>query len=654
MHAKLSVAEVTKALCRRPTAYDWLASFLAGGLLTLALFFSGLAVLRAFDRLPSPPISGTWCIDSRFAWLRDAPQWKDAALAAVGSSATWRNLDFAVAPETMKRRGIVNASPCFLTINQTRYLAEYILERAPTTKTLLTVLTLRDLEGCSRNPTAFFDPKLADEYIDGRSYAWWLYFRNFRFTDIVLHAFYASDRRALLHYDEFGSGPITRDTPDTGHPVVSDPSCFTELRRFAQMLEAKGVQFIVVTFPVMPGWAERNDNDGIARAGFRAGIEVALASTNAILVDGMAGWSAPDSAFADPVHLQWPETANFTRFVWETARQRGAQLPPMEETKQASDSGSTIAGAIYRPIANKADPLVRVSNHSRTRDAPPASDPGKPPGNQITTRSPLLDAVVQNTPGHSEAYAAGVPRSYDWCRGSYKPPNLSAPPPEFTAVTGWGQIYAMAGAPTYSNPDATIEIANASTWLRVKSTRKWILAQEQTGNPIAGAYFAPDFAPSAVIPLRLERQPQGGVGIGPPPSDRNAHFWMYRRGAYPAESVDAVYVQMDIRMSDPNMSYVANVGADWWRDSTAKPEQGFANNPGAGMSNWIKLSTEWSTLRFYSLTTSELLAAPPPPLIVPSRDAGPPVTRRRAIGPAPCMNKLYEPLPKALVRLEQE
>jgi hypothetical protein len=275
-----------------------------------------------------------------------------------------------------------------------------------------------------------------------------------------------------------------------------------------------------------------------------------------------------------------------------------------------------------------------------------------PAAREITTRSAMLDAVIQNTAGYSEAYAAGVPRRFDWCSGSYKPSNLSAPPPEFTAVTGWGQIYAMAGEPFNSTPEAGIEIANGITWLRLKSTRTWIVVQEQERNPIAGGYFVPNFAPEPAIPLQVERQARGAVTIALPPQDRNAHFWMVRRGTYSAESVDAVYVQMDLRTSQPGMNLVANVGADWWRDDTAAFERSFANNPTAGVSNWVKLSTEWSTLRFYSTTASELMAAPPPPLVGRHSEAEPPVTRRRAVAPPPCLNRAYEPLPRALLRVE--
>jgi hypothetical protein len=275
-----------------------------------------------------------------------------------------------------------------------------------------------------------------------------------------------------------------------------------------------------------------------------------------------------------------------------------------------------------------------------------ANRPDEPSSREITTRSPLLDAIIQNTPGHSEGYPLGVPRAYAWCSGSSKS-NKHGPPPDFTAVVGWGQVYPEVGAaPTDQRQTTTIEIANAKTFVRLRQPREWVLVQDQATMSLAGAYFASDFSPeTASLPMEPEPQSEGSIAIKSPPAGHNAHFWIATRGTYPAGSVDDVYVEMDMRISDANTTLVANVGADWWRDSTAKFAGGFANNPGVGMSNWITLSTKWSKLRFYSSSTETLLASPPPPLGGVAHDADSTVTRRRAATLAPCQSRLYHPIP---------
>lgn len=253
-------------------------------------------------------------------------------------------------------------------------------------------------------------------------------------------------------------------------------------------------------------------------------------------------------------------------------------------------------------------------------------------GNRITTISPLRDAITQNTPGGSEGYALGVPKNFAWYCGSYKPASGNVPPPDFSAVTGWGQIYPKAGHTASWNASGRITIANAKTYVHLKNSRQWIVVQNQTDDPIAGGHFVADFAGNAAREMKVKVASDGSAIVGLPPGGYNNHFWMSERGTYPAGNVDGVYVQMDVKVSDPNIKLVANVGADWWRNATADYVKGFANNPGAGMSNWVELSTAWSTLRFYSLSTSSLRANPPPPLKLTERGVA-----RRPNTSSPCL-----------------
>jgi hypothetical protein len=294
-----------------------------------------------------------------------------------------------------------------------------------------------------------------------------------------------------------------------------------------------------------------------------------------------------------------------------------------------------------RLVASKSAILFLLTGAALTFYAVPESpvlaDQAEPSPGYKTITSPILDAISQNTPGQSEGYAVGVPRTYAWCSGSYKPPGYNAPPSNFTAVTGWGAIYPKVGAPAYSNPDGSIIVANAKTYVHLTATQDWILVQDQAKYGIAGAHFVSNFSPKATaVKMRLNTEPDGSVAIGSPPPGYNDHFWLTKRGTYPAGSVDGVYVQMEMRTTDPEMKFVANVGADWWRDATADFMYSFVNNPGAGMSNWVELSTQWSTLRFYSWSTSKLLTDPPPPLAEPK--PAPVLVRRLASTSPPCLS----------------
>ncbi|MBI5265032.1 MAG: hypothetical protein HY852_24830 [Bradyrhizobium sp.] len=225
----------------------------------------------------------------------------------------------------------------------------------------------------------------------------------------------------------------------------------------------------------------------------------------------------------------------------------------------------------------------------------------------------ISDAIRQNSPGQSEGFPVGVPKSYNWYKG-WSDEGMPTPPSGFTAVVGWGAVYQQVGAPAYSNADAAVEVANAKTYVRIKDGGQWILVQDQSSHPVVGGHFVPDFTGNAGYPMKVTPLPGGGASFSVPPTGYNDHFWHNARGTYAAGTVDAVYVQMDMRVTDPNLNLIASVGADWWRDANAPYLDDHSNNPGVGSSNWVKLSTEWKTLGFYSVSTAELQNNLPPPL----------------------------------------
>lgn len=248
----------------------------------------------------------------------------------------------------------------------------------------------------------------------------------------------------------------------------------------------------------------------------------------------------------------------------------------------------------------------------------------------------LQDAIVQNTPGFSEGFPVGVPRTYAWCNGAYRPASSAAPPPDFSAVTGWGQVYRMYGATGEPSQQARVIVANFRTYVRLSDGAKWVLVQSQTSDAIEGGHFVADFAGNRAVEMSINRS-QEGAAIGVPPRGFNSHFWPEHRGTFAPGSVSAVYVQLDAKATEAEPGLVANVGADWWRDASAEYVSDFSNNPGAGMSNWVALSTEWAPLRFYSGSVDEFLADPPPPM----REAGlatlSTTKRREATTPSPCL-----------------
>jgi hypothetical protein len=94
----------------------------------------------------------------------------------------------------------------------------------------------------------------------------------------------------------------------------------------------------------------------------------------------------------------------------------------------------------------------------------------------------LTDAIYQNTPGNSEGYPLGVPTSYGWYQGDTAY-TKGTPPSNFSAITGWGQVYPEAGASTAANASADVQIAGFQTWVHLTSGG-WVKVQDQATDSI--------------------------------------------------------------------------------------------------------------------------------------------------------------------------
>ena len=246
-----------------------------------------------------------------------------------------------------------------------------------------------------------------------------------------------------------------------------------------------------------------------------------------------------------------------------------------------------------RPAAVSMQYVVRL------RDAVDSTLASK--GDLKMSTSALSDAIYQNTAGNSEGYPLGVPTSWSWYSGTDTVTG-NTPPSNFTAVTGWGQVYPESGAPADSNP-ASVQIANFQTYVHLTSG-VWVEVQNQSTDPIDGAHFLADFSGS--VAWHETTLSDGSVSVDAPQSGYNDHFWPGARGTYAPGTVDGVFVEASMKTNDPNENLVANLGADWWRDSSAPYVDGFSNNPGVGMSDWVKLTTEWKNSLFHFVQSGEI------------------------------------------------
>lgn len=221
----------------------------------------------------------------------------------------------------------------------------------------------------------------------------------------------------------------------------------------------------------------------------------------------------------------------------------------------------------------------------------------------------LQDAIHQNTRLANPLTPVGVPRSWSWFRGKSGTSTAKPAPNGFSALTGWGVVY-PASRKSVTNPNTLVVLSGFATFIHLLSGG-WIEVQNQSNDPIDGAHFVSDFAGNAMIPWVKIALSDGAVMFDVPPRGYNDHFWPSMRGTFVPGTVDGVFVTARIKMNDPTNPFVAALGADWWRDADAPYENGFANNPGIGQSNFVQLTADWQTLYFYSVSTEQFETDPP-------------------------------------------
>lgn len=315
------------------------AMLLACSIGLLAVGAGALLALDHADRLPPPPITATNCIDEKFKFLHDTSL-EGRNLIAVGSSVTWRNLDFSAIEPRWRHLRPVNAAPCYLQIHQTAYLTRFYLDNMQSVRMVLSVISMQDFQNC-RDDGHFFDTDISRSYIFDHESPMYIYFTNFRpmpFLKDVLKIREMRDgtrEREPLVMDRYGSGPYTLRPPEIRNDRHVTPECITQVRKLASELKERGVIWAVVLLPPMPAWLKAYDPDGARDLAWRRETTEHLQGTGAIVLDGREGPAFRDADFTDPDHLHWSSVPAFTRWVFRRLDQGGGPAAALGRSANA-------------------------------------------------------------------------------------------------------------------------------------------------------------------------------------------------------------------------------------------------------------------------------------------------------------------------------
>lgn len=318
MLALFSKSSIFYKLAFEPNPRVFNFSFL---FIMLFLFIASLisaSILYKLHRLPSLPLTGTNCIDEKFAFLHDADV-SNVDMIAVGSSVTWRNVRMSEFISSGLAEKPINAAPCFLHMNQTAFLTEFLLDRMPTVDTVVTVVAPRDFSDCRDIDTKFFNTDHAGTYIFDKGFPWYLYFTNFRprpfFLDLIRLPEMRLDPRSdkSVRMETFGAGPILVEHTFYPEPRFDD-QCFQWLTKLEEIVTSRHARLIVVTFPTADKWRQMYDPDGTIISKFKKDVQASLRRSDTQIISG-DDFPAEQTYFADGVHFLWPYTNKFTQFI---------------------------------------------------------------------------------------------------------------------------------------------------------------------------------------------------------------------------------------------------------------------------------------------------------------------------------------------------
>ncbi|MCW0000109.1 hypothetical protein OE766_17875 [Pararhizobium sp. YC-54] len=297
-----------------------MAGSVATALVAGAVYFLALVTLERVGRLPPPAFANSLCADEKLAFLRDNPPKSPTALI-LGSSAAWRGIASAEIARRYPAARPLNGSFCGLQLNQTEFVADYLLSRYPNVQDVLLLLSPIDMDTCTGTDARLFDRSDVDDYLASEGPIWSYYFTYFDPVSLVRNASFVKAARENrlpfypLIFTAYGDGPQTTDKSrkiDGERFDAIDPACVSSLRRLAHRITAGGRQLTVASLPLLPAGIEQSDPTGAIHDHMVREIESAIDGTSAVFWDGERFAQVDARDFVDPIHLRWTGAARFT------------------------------------------------------------------------------------------------------------------------------------------------------------------------------------------------------------------------------------------------------------------------------------------------------------------------------------------------------
>jgi len=222
-----------------------------------------------------------------------------------------------------------------------------------------------------------------------------------------------------------------------------------------------------------------------------------------------------------------------------------------------------------------------------------------------------------------EGNPAGVPKSYNWynkpvvVRGANIPIKGERIYPEssssaiadvdWTHINSWGQVYADKEHPTPDKtfPNVRVHLKDIDVYLLSKKTNSWTRIDRLQN--VYGDLYTEDFVDNIKKSTEKRIEPDGGISVTAG-SGWTFHFYGNRTQIPDPNDIKGLFVVCKGRLTggqanqDPR--YLLSVGADYWKNKSAKWAPNYENNVsvGTGRMKYVTRNWEYYTLHTFSQT----------------------------------------------------
>ncbi|MFQ5512478.1 MAG: hypothetical protein ACE5EO_11590 [Candidatus Krumholzibacteriia bacterium] len=225
-----------------------------------------------------------------------------------------------------------------------------------------------------------------------------------------------------------------------------------------------------------------------------------------------------------------------------------------------------------------------------------------------------LDTIIDDVTLPHQARLHGLPLDFDWALAPIGTAGNNAPA-NYSAMTGWGQVYEGANGNRAKN--TRIQIRNFRSYVLSKQDNQWHLLQSPAS--VVGGAWREDFLDNINKPADIRAEADGGISVKVG-GGYNFHFFPQTRATIVPGDIGGIFVTTQARLilDDPSgrddrsrARYLLDIGGDYWIDLFTEFDD-FTTNTEIFLARFRYVTTGWHWFNMTSLSEAEIRQNPPP------------------------------------------